>query len=127
MNKPVAREIGYNLLRILSEDADLTQREIAEKMGISLGKVNYCLSEFRDRGFIKVKRFTESKTKFRYIYILTPQGLEERVRLTLSFFKRKLAQYEEIKQQITDLRREIEEDLLIDMAIAAVNPERSFS
>lgn len=85
MNKPVAREIGYNLLRILSEDADLTQREIAEKMGISLGKVNYCLSEFRDRGFIKVKRFTESKTKFRYIYILTPQGLEERVRLTLSF------------------------------------------
>ena len=121
MNKPVEREIGYNLLRILSEDADLTQREIAEKMGISLGKVNYCLSEFRDKGFIKVKRFTESKTKFRYIYILTPQGLEEKVRLTLSFFKKKLAQYEEIKQQISDLRREIEEDPLIDTATAGAD------
>ncbi len=121
MNKPVAKEIAYNLLRILSEDADLTQREIAEKMGISLGKVNYCLSEFRDKGFIEVKRFTESKTKFRYIYILTPRGLEEKVRLTISFLKRKLAQYEEIKQQISDLRRQIEEDPLIDTATAAAN------
>ena len=124
MNRPYEQEISYRLFKILSRDANLTQREIAVKIGISLGKVNYCLSEFREKGFIKVRRFAESKTKMRYIYVLTARGLEERAQLTLSFFKRKRAEYEEIKQQITDLRLEIEEHQLIDAATVAMDPEQ---
>lgn len=127
MNRPYEQEISYRLFRILSRDANLTQREIAVKIGISLGKVNYCLSEFREKGFIKVKRFAESKTKMRYIYIITPRGLEQRTKLTLSFFKRKLSEYEEIKQQITDLRLEIEEHQLIDTATVTVDTEQHYS
>ena len=69
------QEINYSLLKILNLDADLTQRAMAKKMGISLGKVNYCISELVKKGFIKIQRFNESKTKFRYLYILTPKGI----------------------------------------------------
>jgi len=82
-----SQEINYSLLKILNRDADLTQREIAKRMGVSLGKTNYCLSEFAKKGFIKIQRFNESKTKFRYLYVLTPKGIEERAKLTISFLK----------------------------------------
>jgi len=110
MNKPLEQDIRYRLFKILSDDADLNQREIARKMGISLGKTNYCLSEFTRKGFIKIQHFSESKTKFRYLYILTPKGIEEKSRLTVRFFKRKLVEYEQIKQQIEELGREISGD-----------------
>ena len=110
-----AQEINYSLLKILNRDADLTQRDMAKKMGISLGKVNYCISELAKKGFIKIQRFNESKTKFRYLYILTPKGIEERARLTVSFLKRKITEHEEIKKQIKELGREIEESRLADI------------
>lgn len=125
MNKPYEQEIGYRLFKVLRRDADLTQRQIAEKIGISLGKVNYCLSELRRKGFVRARRFAESKTKIRYIYMLTPRGLEEQAQLTLRFFKRKLAEYDEIGQQIIALRREIEDQQRIDTPAAAVNPEKN--
>ena len=110
-----AQEINYSLLKILNRDADLTQRDMSKKMGISLGKVNYCISELAKKGFIKIQRFNESKTKFRYLYILTPKGIEERARLTVSFLKRKIAEYEGIKRQIRELSREIEESRSADI------------
>jgi len=112
MNKPLEREISYRLFKILSDDANLTQRDIARKMGISLGKVNYCISEFARKGFIKMQRLSESKTKFGYLYILTPRGIEEKGRLTVRFFRRKLEEYEQISRQIEELRREITADEL---------------
>ena len=93
MNKPYEQEIRYRLLKILKTDPDLTQREMAQQMGISLGKVNFCLSELAKRGFIKINRFKVSQSKIRYLYILTPRGLEEKTRLTLSFLKRKVTEY----------------------------------
>ena len=109
MNKPQDQEIHYNLLKTLSRAPDLTQRDIARRMGISLGKVNYCLSELAKSGFIKINRFRASKNKIRYIYLLTPRGIEAKARLTLNFLRRKLAEYEAIGLQIKDLAREIEE------------------
>ena len=116
MNNPYEQEIRYRLLKILSKDPNLTQRKMAKKMGISLGKVNYCLSELAKKGFIKINRFKSSSNKIRYIYILTPRGLEERARLTLSFLRRKTLEYEEISRQIRDLAQEIEEERLVDMS-----------
>ena len=116
MNNLYEQEIRYRLLKILSKDPNFTQREMAKKMGISLGKVNYCLSELAKKGFIKISRFKSSRNKIRYIYILTPRGLEEKARLTLSFLKRKTLEYEEISRQIRDLAREVEEERLEDIS-----------
>jgi len=79
MNTFQETEIRLRLFKLLSEESDLSQREIAQRMGISLGKTNYCISEFVKKGFVKMQRFSESKTKFRYLYHLTPQGIGKRL------------------------------------------------
>ncbi|MBN2124139.1 MAG: MarR family EPS-associated transcriptional regulator [Deltaproteobacteria bacterium] len=106
MNNADEQEIRYRLLKVLDRNPDLTQRQMAREMGVSLGKVNYCLSELAKRGFIKVNRFRVSRNKIQYLYIITPHGFEEKARLTLSFLKRKLYEYEEIRRQIRELSRE---------------------
>ena len=116
MNNPYEQEIRYRLLKILSADSNITQREMAKKIGISLGKVNSCLSELARKGFIKINRFKSSRNKIRYIYILTPRGLEEKATLTLSFLRRKIVEYGEIRRQIKNLAREVEEDRLVDLS-----------
>lgn len=108
MDPSYDQEIRYRLFKVLSQESSLSQREIARRVGISLGKVNYCLSDFTQKGFIKVKNFKASKNKTRYLYMLTPKGIEEKMRLTLRFFKRKLKEYDELKHQINELRQEIE-------------------
>jgi len=110
MNSDYEQEIRYRLLKVLSEDANLSQREMARKMGISLGKVNYCLSELAKRGLIDVIRFKSAKNKIPYTYVLTPTGMKEKARLTLNFLRRKVTEYEEIKRQIKELVDEVETD-----------------
>ena len=116
MNSDYEQEIRYRLLKVLSQDANLSQRAMAKRMGISLGKVNYCLSELAKKGFIKVNRFKDSKNKFKYLYILTPRGIEAKAALTISFLKRKMAEYSEIKRQIKELSREVETEGLVDVS-----------
>ncbi|MDZ7696682.1 MAG: MarR family EPS-associated transcriptional regulator [Deltaproteobacteria bacterium] len=116
MNHAFEQEIHYRLLNILAEEPQLGQREIAVKMGISVGKVNYCLSELAKKGLIKVKRFKSAKTKIPYTYKLTPKGIEEKGRITVGFLKRKLEEYEEIKRQIQDLTLDVEQNGLSTMA-----------
>ena len=115
MNNDYEQEIRYHLLKVLSNKANLTQREMAREMGISLGKVNYCLAELAKKGFIKINRFKDSKNKLQYLYVLTPRGLEERAVLTLRFLKRKVAEYNEIKKQIRELTKEAEAEGLVDI------------
>ena len=103
-------EINYKLLKLLEEDPSLTQRQMAKEMGISLGKFNYCLKELVKKGFVKVDRFTTSENKAAYMYLLTPKGIEEKTRVTHGFLKRKIAEFEEIKQQIEELRQEMSKD-----------------
>ena len=110
MNNPFEQEIHYRLLKVLSNDGNLTQRQMAQEMGISLGKVNFCLSKLAQKGFVKVNRFKGSNNKLKYIYVLTPRGLEEKARITLSFLRRKMKEYEEIKRQIHQLTREVEQE-----------------
>jgi EPS-associated MarR family transcriptional regulator len=109
MNNTQEQEIRYRLLKILSTDGDITQRHMAREMGISLGKVNYSLSELAKHGFIRIRRFKASMNKTQYIYLLTPRGLEEKGRLTAAFLRRKVEEYEEIKRQIEELSRELRE------------------
>jgi len=124
MNKALDQEIHYRLLKILSGENNLTQREMATRMGISLGKVNYCLAELAKKGFVKVNRFRGSGNKLQYVYILTPSGLEAKARITLRFLKRKMKEYEDIKQQIKELTREIEQNNLDTLDMEALHPVR---
>lgn len=110
MNNQHEQEIRLRLLKILSQEPILSQRDMADRIGVSLGKINYCLSELAKRGLIKIIRFKSAKNKIPYTYVLTPHGLQEKARLTLRFLKHKLTEYEEIKRQIRQLAREVEQE-----------------
>ena len=99
---------------MLSKKPNVTQRDMAKRMGISLGKMNYCVTELAAKGWIKIIRFKSARNKTPYTYLLTPKGLEEKARMTLSFLKRKLSEYEEIKKQIRELHYDVEEKVLDD-------------
>ncbi len=106
------QEIHYHLLKILRLEPQIGQLDMAKRMGISIGKVNYCISELAAKGWIKITRFRSAKNKIPYTYMLTPKGLEEKAGLTLRFLKRKLTEYEEIKKQIRELHHEVEKEVL---------------
>ena len=110
MNYVYEQEIRYRLLKILAEEPQLGQREMAKKMGISLGKVNFCVSELAAKGWIKITRLKSARKKIPYIYMLTPKGVEEKGKLTIRFLKRKVSEYEEIKVQISEIYQEVKHE-----------------
>ncbi|MCC6544188.1 MAG: MarR family EPS-associated transcriptional regulator [Nitrospirae bacterium] len=95
------------LLKELSKDNKLSQRELSQKLGVSLGSVNYVLSNLIDAGLVRAKRFKNSKNKAAYMYILTPAGIKSRVQLSRDFLKRKLDEYEMLKMEIEELKKEV--------------------
>lgn len=86
---------------------DLTQRELADQLGMSVGGLNYCLKALMDKAFVKMGNFQKSKNKFKYVYLLTPQGIAEKVALTSRFLQRKMDEYEALKLEIETLKFEI--------------------
>ncbi|PIX20879.1 MAG: MarR family EPS-associated transcriptional regulator [Deltaproteobacteria bacterium CG_4_8_14_3_um_filter_51_11] len=87
------------ILRILSTDGELTQRDLARHLGISLGKTNYCLTEIAGKALVGIKRFKNSNNKIAYAYLLTPKGLKEKAKLTKSFLSLNVREYEALKRQ----------------------------
>ena len=103
-----AREtLDFELLYLIEKEPGLSQREIAERLGISLGKVNYCLKALARKGAIKLGNFRASKNKLRYAYVLTPKGIRHRMGMTQRFLQGKLREYERLKAQIESLEREL--------------------
>lgn len=96
----------YRVMRLLEENPDLTQRELAQKLGVSVGGLNYCLKALTEKGLVKMQNFANSKNKFGYVYVLTPRGIAEKARLTSNFLKRKMEEYEALKAEIEILRLE---------------------
>jgi EPS-associated MarR family transcriptional regulator len=99
----------FRVLRILQERPDLTQREIAQILGVSTSGMNYCLKALIDKGWVKVHNFSESKNKFGYVYLLTPVGVAEKGSLAVRFLQRKLLEYDEMRAEIESLRSEVSE------------------
>ncbi len=93
----------FRVMRLLEANPDLTQRQLADALGVSLGGLNYCLKALIQKGFVKVSNFRKSKNKFGYVYLLTPAGASEKARLTASFLQRKMQEYEVIKAEIEAL------------------------
>jgi EPS-associated MarR family transcriptional regulator len=99
-------EMGYKLMRLLDAKPELSQRDAARELGVSLGKVNYCVQALIRKGWLKAARFKNSGNKAAYMYLLTPRGLEEKAALTLEFLRIKTREYEMLRAEIARIRRE---------------------
>ena len=90
----------FDVLRKIQKKPESTQRELAEELGFSLGKLNYCLKALQAKGLVKIENFKRNPNKFNYIYVLTPKGITEKTKLTINFMKKKMREYEELKREI---------------------------
>ncbi len=92
----------FELLRKINRKPESTQRELAHELGFSLGKLNYCLKELQKKGLIKIENFKKNPNKINYLYVLTPEGLAAKTKLTINFMKKKMKEYDELKKEIED-------------------------
>jgi len=100
-------EIIHKLFTFIECHPDISQRELAKEMGISLGKTNYCLKGLKEKGWLKVRNFKNSNNKIAYAYMLTPAGLSEKTKITARYLKHKIHEYETLKSEIEKLRQEV--------------------
>lgn len=99
-------DLHFRVLKLLQDQPDLSQRELADKLGVSNGKLHYCLKALIDKGLIKLGNFAESKHRLRYAYLLTPAGAAQKAGMAARFLKRKLDEYEALRQEIASLQQE---------------------
>lgn len=99
-------ETRYRLFKLVEEHPDMSQRQLAKEMGVSVGKLNYCLKALVDVGLIKMGNFARSNHKLKYAYVLTPRGIAEKSRVTTRFLARKETEYEALKSELEQLRQE---------------------
>jgi EPS-associated MarR family transcriptional regulator len=102
--KSIDPDVHFRVLHMLEEEPELTQRELAQKLGISLGGVNYCLKALIEIGHIKAGNFSKNRNKSIYLYLLTHQGIAEKAKLTAGFLKRKMEEYQALKKEIESVR-----------------------
>ncbi|QWD80036.1 MarR family EPS-associated transcriptional regulator [Polynucleobacter sp. MWH-Spelu-300-X4] len=100
-------ELQFRVLRLLESNPHLTQRELSQSLGVSLGGVNYCLNALISTGLIKIQNFRNNKNKWVYAYLLTPKGVAEKTALTATFLKRKMQEYQQLREEIESLRQEV--------------------
>lgn len=106
----------YGLLKTLEENPGLSQRDLAKKLGVSLGKINFCLNALVEKGSVKINNFRNSDNKLAYAYLLTPSGVEQKARMTVQFLKNKIQEYEKLRAEIEELQREAEQKGLLENA-----------
>ncbi len=99
-NDEKLKQEHFDLLRKIKNKPNSSQRELAQDMGLSLGKLNYCLKALKAKGLIKIKNFQKNPNKMNYLYVLTPKGIAEKTKLTINFMKKKLKEYDELKTEL---------------------------
>ena len=104
----LADETRYKLMRLLEANPRMSQRDAARELGISLGKVNFCVQALIHKGWIKATRFKNSRNKAAYMYLLTPRGIEQKASLTVEFLRIKMREYKVLRDEIDQIRREVE-------------------
>ena len=105
----LSEEMQLNLMRLLKANPELSQRDVARELGVSLGKVNYCLRALIQKGWIKAANFKNSQNKAAYLYLLTPRGVEQQARLTVQFLQIRMHEFETLRSEIEQIRQEAEE------------------
>ena len=89
-----------NILRKIGKNPNSSQRKLAKELGFSLGKLNYCINELREKGLVKIKNFKKNPKKINYIYVLTPKGISEKTKLTINFMRKKMQEYDELQKEL---------------------------
>ena len=92
----------FNVLREIDNSSKPTQRQLANKLGFSLGKLNYCIKALKKKGLVKISNFEKNPNKLKYIYILTPRGISQKTRLTINFMKAKMKEYDTLKKELNE-------------------------
>ena len=105
----MAEERHLKALRLLEQNPEMTQRELAEALGVSVGAANYCLKALVEKGWVKLENFQKNPNKLGYLYLLTPMGIAAKAQLTASFLRRKMAEHEELRAEIDQLQAELEQ------------------
>ena len=100
-------ETRFRLLRLLQANPELSQRQLAEELGVSVGKINYCLRALLEKGLVKMRNFRDNQNKLAYAYYLTPKGAKEKLRATAEFLEIRKREYEQIQREIEELKREV--------------------
>ena len=95
----------FNVLRKIKSNPEATQRKLASELEFSLGKLNYCLKALKAKGYIKIQNFKKNPKKIQYFYVLTPKGISEKTKLTLSFMKRKMKEFDELKKEVENNKK----------------------
>lgn len=90
----------FDVLRKIYNDPNLKQRDLAKKLGLSLGKINYCIQALKKKGLIKINNFKNNKSKLNYLYILTPRGVSKKTRLTINYMRKKMQEYDELQAEL---------------------------
>jgi EPS-associated MarR family transcriptional regulator len=103
-------DLNFRVLKVLQDKPDISQRELANQLGTSHGKMNYCLNALIGKGLVKLENFQNSQHKFKYAYLLTPAGIAEKAKLINRFLKRKIAEYEALRAEIEALQGELSDD-----------------
>jgi EPS-associated MarR family transcriptional regulator len=101
-------EYRYKILKMVASNPAISQRELAQQLGISLGKANFCLKALIEKGLLKASNFRNSNNKMAYMYLLTPNGIEEKTSITVRFLKHKMQEYEALRNEILTLRKEMD-------------------
>ena len=103
----MTEDAHYKILKLLEDQPGISQRDIAGEMGVSVGKVNYCLKALMEKGHVKAQNFKNSRNKAAYLYLLTPRGVKAKAKITTNYLQRKIADYEAIKAEIEELQAEV--------------------
>ena len=98
----------FEALRKIQKNPNYSQRELADELGFSLGKLNYTLKALKEKGLIKIRNFTKNPNKLNYIYVLTPKGISEKTKLTVNFMKRKMREYEDLKEELENNNNDVD-------------------
>jgi len=106
----------FRVLRLLQDNPEMSQRELAEKVGLSVGGMHYVLNALIEKGLVKLGNFTAAEDKRRYAYVLTPKGIVEKTAITKRFLERKIAEYQAIKAEIKEISTELKSDDLVQLA-----------
>ena len=107
MQKNIEQEISLKILQTLEKSPKLTQRQLARELGVSLGKINYCLQALKEKGWIKIQNFNNSNNKIGYIHLLTPSGITSKLTLTIRFLEFKKNEYEALRKEIEKLEKDL--------------------
>lgn len=103
----ISDELRYRILKVLEQNPGASQRDLAGELGISLGKLNYCLHALMERGLIKARNFKNSRNKLAYLYLLTPSGVEEKARIAYRFLRQRIAEVEALRKEIAAARKQV--------------------